>query len=396
MFHRIQPLLGAAMICATLFLYSSPAQSQSLASVRVRSLLKDSSLNHLNSDLAFGQGYKVTPSASTGISAEVNDYKLLDNLNENISKPQQRKQLLAYLKSLKVEHTASTAQAKTKFYYSLANTFARLRLYPLAMKCFLKTIPKTRKEPASQRETSGEETAYADTDLTDTAAEQYLSINSKDDSLISEKAPAIEKSNAPVKSKAITYQHIHQTFDDGKEAVAYAMLFHVKQPLRGKRKIFVLNNVGHTFITLIKYNSDSTYTSVSFGFYPKKNNILSATPLIPSAPSVFKDDSGHEWDEVLGKFISKRKFEKIQGLILNYNGVKYNLSKNNCTDFGIKAAELAGISIQETYGTWPLGKGNNPAITGQSILEGKFNTTEADGKKGLFVDSISSVPIKRD
>ncbi|MGZ3822208.1 MAG: hypothetical protein ACXVB6_16570, partial [Mucilaginibacter sp.] len=70
-----------------------------------------------------------------------------------------------------------------------------------------------------------------------------------------------------------------------------------------------------------------------------------------------------------------------------YNGMKYHLSKNNCTDFGLNAANLAGINIEETSGKWPLGKGNNPAVTGQSILQGEFKNLDAGSFNGLFIDS---------
>ncbi|RKR80411.1 hypothetical protein BDD43_0517 [Mucilaginibacter gracilis] len=348
---------------------------------------KDSSSYSVFKDhpvIAFNDAHKIKV-ATPFLSTTPEDH-LVNNIDVVTKEPQERKKLLSYLKTIEVQNTTATSQAKVKFYYHMANIFARLRLYPLAMKCFLKTVPKTAKEKSRQPESVTD----TDSDQVDTTEEGYLAINSKDDSLVNYHAVAL-KLNRPVESKAITYERIRQTFDDGKEAVAYAMLFHVKQPVRGKRKVFVLNNVGHTFITLIKYNSDYTYTSLSVGFYPKKDNLLSATPLIPSTSSVFKDDSGHAWDEVLGKFISKRKFEKIQGLIGQYNGIKYNLSKNNCTDFGIKAAQLAGIGMTETYGTWPLGRGNNPAITGQSILEHKFLNTDPGNADAIFMDAFSAI-----
>jgi hypothetical protein len=164
------------------------------------------------------------------------------------------------------------------------------------------------------------------------------------------------------------------------------MIFHVKQPVRGKRKIFVLANTGHTFITLIKYNADSTYAAASFGFYPQKNNLLSATPLVPVTSSTFKDDAEHQWDEVVGKFVSKRRFDKILALTKQYNNITYHLSNNNCTDFGLKAASLAGLHIWDTTGKWPLGHGNNPAITGQSILEGKFDNADTGNSNDLFIN----------
>ena len=112
---------------------------------------------------------------------------------------------------------------------------------------------------------------------------------------------------------------------------------------------------------------------------------MSATPLIPSTTSVFKDDTQHEWDEVVGKFISKRKFEKIIRLVKEYRCKKYNLNSNNCTDFGLDIAAIAGIKIKETVSSWPLGKGNNPANAGQSIREGKIKDEDKDDKDGLLI-----------
>ena len=72
-------------------------------------------------------------------------------------------------------------------------------------------------------------------------------------------------------------------------------------------------------------------------------------------------------------------------VIKNYDHLAYNLNRNNCTDFGLTLASIGGISITETQGTWPLGKGNNPANAGQSLLEGKFRNTDPDYHNPLFV-----------
>jgi len=280
-----------------------------------------------------------------------------------------QKKLLNYLKRLKVNDQPQAYQSNKNFYYHLANDFARLRLYPLAMKCFLKTAPAIDREDA------------------DSTALQpaYFDPNTFDDVAVDKQAGNLAES----KSKPISYQRIADVFNDGKKAVGYAMLFHVKQPAPGKRKIFVWTNTGHTFITLIKYNADSTYTSASFGFYPHKDHLLSATPIAPSTSAVFKDDAGHKWDEVMGKFITRRKFEKILKLTGDFSLTDYNLNNHNCTDFGLQAAALAGIDILNTKGSWPLGSGNNPAFTGQAILEGKV----AESTKALFsADTINAQP----
>jgi hypothetical protein len=204
------------------------------------------------------------------------------------------------------------------------------------------------------------------------------------------------QANAPgspeVKSDPVAGPDIWDPFEDGKTASSYALLLQVKQPLPGKRKSYTgINNVGHTFITLIKYNTDNTYVSRSFGFYPNKRGILSATPLHPRAPSVFKNDSLHEWDEAVGKFISCRKFQRIIRIIKRYNLREYDLNQNNCTNFGLNVAMIAGISIRETSGRWPLGEGSNPANAGQSILEGKIGNTDGDSAEPLFISRSSAL-----
>jgi hypothetical protein len=316
-------------------------------------------------------------------TAYINNSKIDDNYNPinfssvELSNTRDKKRLLTYLKQLNVPEDVDRYQSRQKFYYHLANVFAHLRLYPLAMKCFLKTQVKDQIPQPLQDSLQQTDAVLLNSD--------NLNPNTKDDSVVEKRVLSPDNNIGEKKSKEIACNNILNIFNDGKTAVAYAMLFHVKQPMRGKRKIFVWANTGHTFITLIKYNSDSTFVSASFGFYPHKDGLLSATPLVPSSTSTFKDDSGHIWDEVLGKFISRRRFDKILYLTKNYADMKYHLSNNNCTDFGIHAAEIAGISVTNTKGKWPLGSGNNPAITGQSIIEGKYKDLDTKEIGNLFV-----------
>jgi hypothetical protein len=189
-----------------------------------------------------------------------------------------------------------------------------------------------------------------------------------------------------VRSVPVPAEDIWGSFNDGKTASSYALLVHVKQPVPGKRKSFAgINNVGHMFITLIKYNKDNSFVCRSFGFYPDKSGILSATPIQPGSGSVFKNDAMHDWDEVAGKFISFRRFQKIVEVIKSYDQRTYHLSQNNCTDFGLTMAMIGGISIIDTRGSWPLGNGNNPGSTGQSIFEGKLSNIDADYQNPLFI-----------
>ena len=318
------------------------------------------------------------------------------------SKGKYKKALSHFLRSLRLKHEVKDKSSSVKLYYKLANVLARLKLYPQALKCYYKMMGayesgKKRNnyvyldynnKPIQDSIRDMEEVSVADsTLLKDTTAITFpdpameMTGDSAEGLVKDYIADSIETRETEVVSPPIDNTvNITDCFNDGKKAVGYGLMVHVKQPKAGQRKVFAsISNVGHTFVTLIKFNADSTTLSRSFGFYPKKDNLLSATPLIPSSTSVFKDDSQHEWDEVVGKFISKRKFDKIIRLVKEYSCKKYNLNSNNCTDFGLDIAAIAGIKIKETVSSWPLGKGNNPANAGQSILEGKVKDDDKDG-----------------
>ncbi|GGH01726.1 hypothetical protein GCM10007352_03640 [Mucilaginibacter phyllosphaerae] len=307
---------------------------------------------------------------TTGIFDDENDNSLQKTISLNLGKSQERKQLMSYLKQLELGNNIAENEKNNKALYRFANLFARLKLYPLAMKCFFKTI---------QRENQKARNNTGQTDNNDMAMDE-LAISNKDDSLVNAQAEHIKKG----KSKHTNYNRIAATFNDHKQTVAYALLFHVKQPVSGKSKVFVFSNTGHTFITLIKYNADSTYVSCSFGFYPKKEKILFATPWDPASEGELKDDATHQWDEVVGKFISKKSFEKILALTKKYNELDYHLSNNNCTDFCLQAASMAGLNISNTKAKWPLGYGSNPGTTGQSLLDGTYKNTDQQPAANVF------------
>jgi len=362
-------VLFIKLLAITLFIFiGSTAQAQLSASIPFNSSHSDTSAKLISAvPFNYSEKEEEKSRAFDFLSAEISestDRQLQKNISLKLSKRQERKLLMDYFKQLEVNDRLSGNQANKKVYYRFANLFARLKLYPLAMKFFLKTLeqekPKT--DPG---------TGSANLKNVDINAD--LPINDKDDSLVTQQAELVRNE----KSKRTSYNQILTFFNNSKTAVAYAMLFHVKQPVAGKRKVFVFSNTGHTFITLIKYYADSTYVSCSFGFYPKKDHPLSATPVYPSSSSQFKNDAGHQWDEVVGKFISKKKFDRIINLTKNYENLEYHLSKNNCTDFCLQAATMAGINIANTKGKWPLGSGNNPGVTGQSLLNGTFSNADA-------------------
>jgi hypothetical protein len=311
---------------------------------------------------------------------------------------------------LQLEHTLKTTasflndQDLAHLYYNLAIVFARQKKYAAAMKCFYKTgyvyqqtFFKRKRRHFFTVDTSA--TLVAEPSANSLLINQAV-LNIFSDSLIDADIFNVDTAvmiNNPVleESPDIDYATILNTLDDGKEAVGYSILLHIKQPIPGKKNIFVrLSKVGHTFITLLKFNADSSVVSRTFGFYPQKNSYLAATPVQPSTGSVFKNDALHDWDEMIGKFISQKQFESIIAFIDKNGDKNYNLNHNNCTDIGLKIAAIANIEIEDTRGAWPLGRGNNPASTGQSILKGKFKNMDTNTQHGLFACS-NNLFIKR-
>lgn len=325
-------------------------------------------------------------------NSSLKDVSIQENLQLTLRRATDRRALMKHLQQLNLSSDMEANHSNRKFFFNLGNAFAKLKLYSLAMKCFFKTLQyKARDVSEAEPQilaqidsiTTENGLQVADTTLLDN---RYLNFNDKDDWLMNVRGDNLVNPDAKEpRSPQITYERIVQTFKDNKKSVAYAMLIHVKQPVPGKHKVYRYTNSGHTFITLIKYNSDSTYTSVSFGFYPNKNHPLAGTPLFPSSPSVFRNDEQHHYDEVAGKFISKRRFDKILALTKKYDGVKYHLNTNNCTDFSLNAALMADLSVKGTIGSWPLGHGNNPGITGQSMLENKVFHSGSNNQNDIFI-----------
>jgi len=312
-----------------------------------------------------------------------------------------RRALVRLFKILRVKRNRWDARSGARLFNDLANVSVKLKLYSLAMKCYYKATQYTDKGQLpdywkgqacllgrEESDRAGSDRGKSDTAEPDTEEDNALvdSVSfikwvSSDPAAGAQAAPAVAIKSEPVKTSGIW-----ESFDDGKTAVSYALILHAKQPVSGKRKSYThINNVGHLFVTLIKYNDDNSVVSRSFGFYPRKTNIFSATPLHPGSAAVFKDDTQHEWDEIAGKFISERRFQKIIELLQRYDHLTYHLNRNNCTDFGLNVAAIGGISLSQTVGSWPLGRGNNPANAGQSMLEGKVRNTDPDYQGPLFI-----------
>jgi hypothetical protein len=322
--------------------------------------------------------FKLSDSILPALDIDYRNEKYLSELSDvetDYNKSKNNAKAMIHL--LRVMHFKKMFKDKNthrRLLIDLAKVSARLKLYSLAMESYFESESYNDENSSPPKEFFiDERRILSNLDTT---------INRHDEGVSPE-------------SKPVNVFNILESFDDNKPAIGYALIVHVKQPISGKRKAFTgINNVGHMFITLIKYNEDNTAVTRSFGFYPdkiNKNNTFSATPIDPSALSVFKDDTLHNWDEAIGKFISQKRFGKILKLLARYDQKLYNLNQNNCTDFGLNIAGIGGINIFDTKGKWLLGSGNNPASAGQSILDNKIINADTESKEGLFICSSKSL-----
>ncbi|MDD2793630.1 MAG: hypothetical protein PHD73_10670 [Sediminibacterium sp.] len=291
---------------------------------------------------------------------------------------------------LKLKNLTEDEHAVSHLYYNLAVVMARMKNYPAALSCFYKAgntrahhLFKMRRK----RYLYLDSTYYSFQDnAEEPATTDHPVLN---DSLLDASLQYLEQAADTVTTDQPAEQlqptSLIDAFMDDKRASSYAIAIHVKQPVAGKKKIFTgLGNVGHMFITLTKFNKDRSFVSSTFGFYPEKGLMIPVNPIFPESPSVIKNDRFRSWDEMVGRFVSQKDFSRILEFIDKNSNTLYHLNRFNCSDFALAIAELAHIRIGETSGKWPLGKGNNPATTGQSILAGKFSNLETDSPSGLF------------
>ena len=117
--------------------------------------------------------------------------------------------------------------------------------------------------------------------------------------------------------------------------------------------------VGHTFISI----SQGSIKKV-VGFYPVSNWI---TPLSPSGPGIYGNDTNQEYNTSISINVNSTQLTNIINYITTNSSSTYNLNTYNCTDFGIRVGNLAGLGLPDGYGTWPGGSGSNPGALGQYI-----------------------------
>lgn len=311
-----------------------------------------------------------------------------DSLSDVALKKMDAQSIKEYLKGLKtVISDKYVFPARQKRYYKLAVLLARLKKYPLALKYFSYAKDTTEDHMPSER--FGRDSLLlnlAGIIIPDSSVKNKEALF-----LLGNDTILLENRHSAAASKPVSLKKLLEPFKEEEEKDSYGIVLHIKQPVPGKRKQYALfNNVGHMFITLIKFDNEGGSVSRTFGFYPQKSNFLSATPLMPDASSTFKTDETHQWDQMIGKLISRKQFKLVLRMVHQYGKKRYHLNKNNCTDFGLCIAAICGIEIKDTRGSWPLGAGNNPGDTGQSVLEGKIGNTGNPEEPDLFILSDSN------
>jgi hypothetical protein len=122
-------------------------------------------------------------------------------------------------------------------------------------------------------------------------------------------------------------------------------------------------DVGHTFIS-IKQGT----TRRLLGFYPGIEVDLDN----PATTGVFHDNSAHEFDVSISLVINPAQLTNLLNYVKTKSTATYNLNSYNCTDFGMAAASLAGLSLPSAFGTWGApgvgtGAGDNPGQLGQNV-----------------------------
>ena len=131
------------------------------------------------------------------------------------------------------------------------------------------------------------------------------------------------------------------------------------QPENNSPKTHVGTEVGHTFISI----QQGSKTRV-FGYYPDGG----VYPLIqPGADPLLVNDSGHDYDVKIEINVDRNQMKSVIDAAKGFGNTSYHLSNYNCTDFAFAISQGAGVSLPDTYGSWPGGGGSNPGSLGQDL-----------------------------
>ena len=153
---------------------------------------------------------------------------------------------------------------------------------------------------------------------------------------------------------------------------------YIDQPVAGQDDTLTNDglsvDVGHTFISL----TQGSVTRV-MGFYPRDG----VRPILnPSSAPAMVNDGGHHYDVSISANISSSRMGNVLSAIRSYGDDTYHLSRFNCTDYALKIAEAAGLSLPDTSGSWPGGGGSNPGNLGEDVRGLPNNTNQTTDTTG--------------
>ena len=133
------------------------------------------------------------------------------------------------------------------------------------------------------------------------------------------------------------------------EGLEKYLVVYVQQPVAGSATTWLREgfgvNTGHAFIGL---KDTTAHTETKAGFYPKEMGTV--TPLSPSITGVVKDDSNHSWNVKQEYKITDDQYNAVLTSISNDKAdpnLQYNLNTNNCTDWVMDTAGIAGVTLPD-------------------------------------------------
>jgi hypothetical protein len=146
-------------------------------------------------------------------------------------------------------------------------------------------------------------------------------------------------------------------FDSWKSAT---LIIYVDQPSYNSAECWVFANAGHTFIGLQQEGNNRT-----FGFYGVNGGDI----VNKQGDGVLAVNDDHFYNVSYTEQISPEALEKVLALLTKKPLPDYHLDKNNCTDFAMEIAKIAGIGIPPFSSTWPNGpdSGHCPGGLGEAI-----------------------------
>lgn len=165
--------------------------------------------------------------------------------------------------------------------------------------------------------------------------------------------------------EAIDANKVRETFNTGKTGKSYQLVIHVDQPGKGgDRDVYEPGDSGHAFVTLNRKNTDGTTDSKTFGFYPYPQSV---NPIASEENGKIRDNNGHEQEVVQTRSINEKNFNDILNFVESKKNTKYDLNTNNCSDFVINLAGVAGIKLPKTKSSFSGFSGTNPGNLGEDL-----------------------------